>query len=154
MQTSNLIINLDHDEWILNDDSKTLADTGFGEFLSPRTFLISPTSPHLSAFDILCDASKLSGVFADVSFTYYHGQPRNADFSSRFIQRMRQRFPSSTMTCIKSSKKTRRYASYHDVRGSINMLIIFRAFLDSLGLIIDLINHTPSHYSGRLFPLG
>ena len=29
-QTTNLIINLDHDEWILDDDSKTLADLGFG----------------------------------------------------------------------------------------------------------------------------
>ncbi|KAK7693066.1 hypothetical protein QCA50_002631 [Cerrena zonata] len=28
-KTSNLIINLDHDEWILNDDSKILADLGF-----------------------------------------------------------------------------------------------------------------------------
>jgi len=28
-KTTNLIINLDHDEWILNDDSKTLADVGF-----------------------------------------------------------------------------------------------------------------------------
>ncbi|CAL1703820.1 unnamed protein product [Somion occarium] len=28
-KTSNLIINLDHDEWILNDDSKVLADLGF-----------------------------------------------------------------------------------------------------------------------------
>ncbi|KZT03420.1 uncharacterized protein LAESUDRAFT_729226 [Laetiporus sulphureus 93-53] len=27
-KTSNLIINLDHDEWILNDDLKTLADCG------------------------------------------------------------------------------------------------------------------------------
>lgn len=29
-QTTNLIINLDHDEWILDDDSKTLADSGLG----------------------------------------------------------------------------------------------------------------------------
>ncbi|KAI0075818.1 hypothetical protein K474DRAFT_1708710 [Panus rudis PR-1116 ss-1] len=28
-KTSNLIINLDHDEWILDDDSKILADLGF-----------------------------------------------------------------------------------------------------------------------------
>ncbi|KAJ3974167.1 cytoplasmic protein [Lentinula raphanica] len=28
-QTTNLIINLDHDEWILTDDSKTLAEAGF-----------------------------------------------------------------------------------------------------------------------------
>ncbi|EMD34494.1 hypothetical protein CERSUDRAFT_117338 [Gelatoporia subvermispora B] len=27
-KTSNLIINLDHDDWILDDDSKTLADCG------------------------------------------------------------------------------------------------------------------------------
>lgn len=31
LQTSNLIINLDHDDWILDNDSKTLADYGFGE---------------------------------------------------------------------------------------------------------------------------
>lgn len=29
-QTTNLIINLDHDEWILDDDSKILAELGFG----------------------------------------------------------------------------------------------------------------------------
>ncbi|KAG6865875.1 hypothetical protein C0991_010956 [Blastosporella zonata] len=29
LQTTNLIINLDHDDWILDDDSKTLADCGF-----------------------------------------------------------------------------------------------------------------------------
>lgn len=28
-KTSNLIINLDHDDWILDDDSKTLAECGF-----------------------------------------------------------------------------------------------------------------------------
>ncbi|KAI0086658.1 hypothetical protein BDY19DRAFT_959653 [Irpex rosettiformis] len=28
-KTTNLIINLDHDEWILDDDSKLLADVGF-----------------------------------------------------------------------------------------------------------------------------
>jgi len=28
-KTTNLIINLDHDDWILGDDSKTLADCGF-----------------------------------------------------------------------------------------------------------------------------
>ncbi|KAJ3723516.1 cytoplasmic protein [Lentinula guzmanii] len=28
-KTTNLIINLDHDEWILTDDSKTLAEAGF-----------------------------------------------------------------------------------------------------------------------------
>ncbi|TFK42860.1 hypothetical protein BDQ12DRAFT_676900 [Crucibulum laeve] len=28
-KTSNLIINLDHDEWILDDDTKLLADLGF-----------------------------------------------------------------------------------------------------------------------------
>ncbi|TRM56640.1 hypothetical protein BD626DRAFT_245197 [Schizophyllum amplum] len=28
-KTSNLIINLDHDDWILSDDSKILADLGF-----------------------------------------------------------------------------------------------------------------------------
>ena len=30
-QTTNLIINLDHDDWILNDDTQVLADIGFGE---------------------------------------------------------------------------------------------------------------------------
>lgn len=30
-QTTNLIINLDHDEWIIDDDDKILADLGFGE---------------------------------------------------------------------------------------------------------------------------
>lgn len=29
-QTSNLIINLDHDDWILNNDDGLLADLGFG----------------------------------------------------------------------------------------------------------------------------
>jgi len=28
-KTSNLIINLDHDDWILTDDSKTLVELGF-----------------------------------------------------------------------------------------------------------------------------
>ncbi|KIY45148.1 hypothetical protein FISHEDRAFT_76827 [Fistulina hepatica ATCC 64428] len=28
-KTSNLIINLDHDDWILSDDNKTLVDAGF-----------------------------------------------------------------------------------------------------------------------------
>ena len=31
LQTTNLIINLDNDEWIIDDDSKILADLGFGE---------------------------------------------------------------------------------------------------------------------------
>lgn len=31
VQTTNLIINLDHDEWILDDDEKILADAGFGK---------------------------------------------------------------------------------------------------------------------------
>ena len=30
VQTSNLIINLEHDDWILDDDSRTLADLSFG----------------------------------------------------------------------------------------------------------------------------
>ncbi|KAB5596463.1 hypothetical protein CTheo_100 [Ceratobasidium theobromae] len=30
-KTTNLIINLDHDEWILNDDGATLASLGFAE---------------------------------------------------------------------------------------------------------------------------
>jgi len=30
-KTTNLIINLDHDDWILGDDSKLLVDIGFGK---------------------------------------------------------------------------------------------------------------------------
>jgi hypothetical protein len=33
-QTSNLIINLDHDDWILADDGKTLLELGFGGCIS------------------------------------------------------------------------------------------------------------------------
>ncbi|KAH9056640.1 hypothetical protein EDB87DRAFT_1675963 [Lactarius vividus] len=29
IRTTNLIINLDHDDWIFSDDSKTLAESGF-----------------------------------------------------------------------------------------------------------------------------
>ncbi|KAJ7273445.1 cytoplasmic protein [Mycena haematopus] len=35
-KTTNLIINLDHDDWILNDDSKLLADLGFGNTFLPH----------------------------------------------------------------------------------------------------------------------
>ncbi|KAJ7580983.1 hypothetical protein C8J56DRAFT_958740 [Mycena floridula] len=35
-KTTNLIINLDHDEWILDDDEKMLADLGFGGSQSHR----------------------------------------------------------------------------------------------------------------------
>lgn len=31
-QTSNLIINLDHDDWLLEDDNKSLKDIGCGEY--------------------------------------------------------------------------------------------------------------------------
>jgi hypothetical protein len=31
LQTTNLIINLDHDEWIIDDNSKILFNLGFGE---------------------------------------------------------------------------------------------------------------------------
>ncbi|KAF7796523.1 hypothetical protein EIP86_007702 [Pleurotus ostreatoroseus] len=41
-QTTNLIINLDHDEWILDDDSKILADLGFGEYHLSLETLRSP----------------------------------------------------------------------------------------------------------------
>jgi len=34
-KTTNLIINLDHDEWILSDDSATLASCGLGEHFTP-----------------------------------------------------------------------------------------------------------------------
>jgi len=40
-QTSNLIINLDHDDWILNNDDALLADLGFGMPLI-----------HLSTWDV------------------------------------------------------------------------------------------------------
>jgi hypothetical protein len=32
VQTTNLIINLDHDEWILDDDSQLLVDLGLGKY--------------------------------------------------------------------------------------------------------------------------
>lgn len=32
-QTTNLIINLDHDDWMLDDDSQVLANLGFGNRL-------------------------------------------------------------------------------------------------------------------------
>ena len=41
VQTTNLIINLDHDEWIFEDDSRILADLGLGE------------PPHLLAYNQL-----------------------------------------------------------------------------------------------------
>ena len=34
-QTSNLIINLDHDEWILEDDTLTLVEREFGQWHFP-----------------------------------------------------------------------------------------------------------------------
>ncbi|CAA7270156.1 unnamed protein product [Cyclocybe aegerita] len=39
-KTSNLIINLDHDEWILDDDSKTLAQVDFGSGQSSRPLAV------------------------------------------------------------------------------------------------------------------
>ena len=39
LQTTNLIINLDHDDWIFSDESKTLAESGFGA-CSRRSFLV------------------------------------------------------------------------------------------------------------------
>ncbi|PPQ65106.1 hypothetical protein CVT24_003067 [Panaeolus cyanescens] len=33
-KTSNLIINLNNDDWILSDDEKNLADLGFGKFFT------------------------------------------------------------------------------------------------------------------------
>jgi len=45
IQTTNLIINLDNDDWILDDDSKILADIGFGAQM--LLMLISkPPHPH------------------------------------------------------------------------------------------------------------
>jgi len=39
-QTTNLIINMDHDEWIFDDDDRTLAELGVGESVE-WTVLIS-----------------------------------------------------------------------------------------------------------------
>ncbi|KAI9566543.1 hypothetical protein HD554DRAFT_2025364 [Boletus coccyginus] len=39
-KTTNLIINLDHDEWILEDDDKILADVGLGK-TKPRSAFFS-----------------------------------------------------------------------------------------------------------------
>ena len=39
IQTTNLIINLDHDEWIFSDESKTLAESGFGAYRCARLFV-------------------------------------------------------------------------------------------------------------------
>ena len=41
VQTTNLIINLDHDDWVLDDDSKLLVDIGFGKSQQPRETLCS-----------------------------------------------------------------------------------------------------------------
>lgn len=67
-QTTNLIINLDHDEWILNDLSKKLVDVGAGTFdlsHSPSpNFLVSrsPRSPISLAphLPILCHDFSIS----------------------------------------------------------------------------------------------
>ena len=42
-QTSNLIINLDHADWILNDDSQTLESAGFGTVSMLRLVTIDLT---------------------------------------------------------------------------------------------------------------
>lgn len=44
----NLIINLDHDEWILDDDQATLASLGFGK--PPLPLLMRPFFPPRSEF--------------------------------------------------------------------------------------------------------
>jgi len=44
-KTTNLIINLDHDEWILSDDEATLASCGLGEHF-PSTL---PFSEHVAS---------------------------------------------------------------------------------------------------------
>jgi Uncharacterized conserved protein (DUF2340) len=38
-KTTNLIINLNNDDWILDDDSQILADIGFGALLRPLSKL-------------------------------------------------------------------------------------------------------------------
>ena len=36
-QTTNLIINLDHDDWVLGDDGATLASVGLGASFDARS---------------------------------------------------------------------------------------------------------------------
>ena len=53
-QTTNLIINLDRDDWILDDDSKLLMDVGFGKFQQPRKTLcrcIAENETEISLFN-------------------------------------------------------------------------------------------------------
>jgi hypothetical protein len=40
-KTTNLIINLDHDDWILNDESDILAVVGFGTLIPLRPFAVN-----------------------------------------------------------------------------------------------------------------
>lgn len=47
VQTINLIINLDHDEWILDDHSKTLVEIGARELPLPL-FLLDTKPVHAS----------------------------------------------------------------------------------------------------------
>jgi hypothetical protein len=54
-KTTNLIINLDHDEWILGDDDGILADLGFGmsllsSYLQTRT-IVSENETEVSFFN-------------------------------------------------------------------------------------------------------
>ena len=41
LQTTNLIINLDHDEWIMSDPTKTLLEVGAGTCFSYSLILLS-----------------------------------------------------------------------------------------------------------------
>ena len=49
-QTTNLIINLDHDEWILDDDSKVLVDVGFGMYRLRSFYVFSVAFPAIDRF--------------------------------------------------------------------------------------------------------
>ncbi|KZO95867.1 hypothetical protein CALVIDRAFT_537838 [Calocera viscosa TUFC12733] len=53
-KTTNLIINLDHDEWILADDTATLASCGLGKHSPPSD---EHATPRMSA-RIYCERSK------------------------------------------------------------------------------------------------
>ena len=46
-QTSNLIINLDHDDWIFSDETKTLAESGFGACSLSILSLVRDVHPML-----------------------------------------------------------------------------------------------------------
>ena len=47
IQTTNLIINLDHDDWIFSDETKTLAESGFGACSLSILSLVRDVHPML-----------------------------------------------------------------------------------------------------------